>query len=216
MLMKIGAFITAVVFLFVSLSCISADGLQIQTALRGAVTSGLQSNGITGVQVQADGRDITLRGKVATEAIKAKAGDLAAGLSGVRSVDNELVVTGDVQAIQTKLNSLLLDKKIDFENGSSTLLPSSTPVLEEVLAVLNQAPQLSVNIHGYTDNMGDASANRLLSQARAEAVVDWLEQHGIAQERMKAQGHGPDKPIAPNDTPEGRARNRRVEIIVNS
>ena len=165
--------------------------------------------------VKADGRDITLTGKVPSEDEKSKAGQIAMALPGVRTVDNQLVVGADVKAVQTQLNKILLDKKIEFETSKSAILPSSTPVLEEVLSVLKKAPQLSVSINGHTDNSGDPAANRVLSQQRAQAVVDWLAKSGVAANRMKAAGFGPDKPIATNATPEGRAQNRRVEIIAN-
>jgi len=215
MLVKLGSLLAAVAFPLLCLHCISTDSTQIATTLRGMVSGGLQSAGINGVDVKADGRDITLTGKVSTEDEKTKAGQLAMLQSGVRTVDNELVVVGDVKAVQTQLDKILLDKKIEFESGKSVILASSTPVLQDVLAVLNKAPQLSVTINGHTDNSGDANANRALSQARAEAVVNWLAQHGIAANRMKAAGFGPDKPIADNSTPAGRAQNRRVEMIAN-
>jgi OmpA-OmpF porin, OOP family len=215
MLVKLGSLIAAIAFPLLCLNCISGHAPEIAATLRGMVSAGLQSVSINGVDVKADGRDITLTGKVPTEDTKDKAGQVARLLPGVRTVDNQLVVVGDVKAVQTELDKILLDKKIEFESGKSVILATSTPVLQEVLDVLNKAPQLSVTVNGHTDNSGDADANRELSQARAQAVVQWLTQKGIAAARMKSAGFGPDKPIAPNTTPEGRAKNRRVEIIAN-
>lgn len=215
MLAKLGSLLAAIAFPLLCLNCISTDSLQISKTIQTAVSSGLESASIGGVGVKADGRDITLTGKVPSEDEKSKAGQIAMALPGVRTVDNQLVVGADVKAVQTQLNKILLDKKIEFETSKSAILPSSTPVLEEVLSVLKKAPQLSVSINGHTDNSGDPAANRVLSQQRAQAVVDWLAKSGVAANRMKAAGFGPDKPIATNATPEGRAQNRRVEIIAN-
>jgi len=215
MLAKIGSLLAAIAFPLLCLNCISTDSLQIANLLRGTVSSSLKAANINGVDVKADGRDIILNGTVPSEDIKAKAGSLALALPGVRTVDNELLVSGDAKVIQSQLDKILLDKKIEFESNKDFILPVSTPVLQQVFDVLSKYPQLAVTINGHTDNTGDAAANRTLSQARAQAVVAWLSQHGIAASRMKATGFGPDKPIATNANPEGRAQNRRVEIIAN-
>jgi len=73
---------------------------------------------------------------------------------------------------------------------------------------------LTLNIEGHTDATGSAEINQKLSAARAQAVLTFLKEMGVPEARMTAKGFGPDQPIAPNDTAEGRARNRRVEIIL--
>ena len=215
MLAKLGSFITAVAFPLLCLYCISSDGQQIADLLRGGLTASLKSANINDVDVKADGRDITLTGKAPSEEIKTKAGQLALAMPGVRTIDNQLVVGADVKAIQTQLDKILLDKNIEFETSKNVILPVSTPILEEVLGVLNKAPELSADIFGHTDNQGDPASNRALSQSRAQAVAAWMTQRGIASNRLRSNGFGPDKPIAPNTTPEGRAKNRRVEIIAH-
>ena len=215
MLAKLGTLVTAVAFPLLCLHCITSDGQQIADLLRGGLTASLKSANINDVDVKADGRDIILTGRAPSEEIKTKAGQLALTMPGVRTVDNQLVVAPDVKTVQTQLDKILLDKNIEFETSKSVILPVSTPILEEVLSVLNKAPGLSADIFGHTDNQGDPASNRALSQIRAQAVVGWMTQHGIAANRLKATGFGPDKPIAPNTTPEGRAKNRRVEIIAH-
>jgi OOP family OmpA-OmpF porin len=69
-------------------------------------------------------------------------------------------------------------------------------------------------VHAHTDSKGRKADNQRLSDARAESVVDYLAEKGVARDRMIARGFGEDQPIASNDTPEGRARNRRVEFRV--
>ena len=73
-------------------------------------------------------------------------------------------------------------------------------------------PDISVEIAGYTDNVGSASSNQRLSERRANAVRDWLVRQGIDPERIKAVGYGETNFVATNDTPEGRQKNRRIEF----
>jgi outer membrane protein OmpA-like peptidoglycan-associated protein len=213
MIAKLLAVVSALGFPILCLNCIPTHSLQIASLLQSTVSASLAAAPVRGVTVKADGRDMTLTGRVASEADKTKAYSLAMLIAGVRTVDNQLTVQPEAKIIQTQINQILLSKKIEFETGKNILLPASIPVLTEVLAVLEQAPVLTLEIDGHTDNSGVAADNKVLSQARAQAVVDWLAQHGVAKDRMKAAGFGPDKPLVPNTTLEGRAKNRRVEIV---
>ncbi len=103
---------------------------------------------------------------------------------------------------------------VTFETGSATLTATSNQQLDDLAAVLKTFPTATVSVNGYTDNTGDAAANTTLSTQRAEAVKSALVSKGVAAERVAAAGFGPDKPIASNDTEEGKAKNRRVEIVV--
>ncbi len=101
---------------------------------------------------------------------------------------------------------------IYFASGSATLTPNSMTILEKVFRTLSENPDLEVEIRGYTDNTGKYESNIRLSQRRAEAVKDYLVTKGIDSSRLGAKGFGPENPIAPNDTKEGRAKNRRIEF----
>jgi outer membrane protein OmpA-like peptidoglycan-associated protein len=103
---------------------------------------------------------------------------------------------------------------VTFETGSATLAATSSAQLDQLAAVLTAFPTAAVSIEGHTDNTGDAAANKALSAQRAEAVKSALVGKGIAADRIAATGFGQEKPIASNDTEEGRAKNRRVEIVV--
>lgn len=212
MLTKLASLAGFLAFPFLCLHCIGSHSGQIQGLVQSVVSSSLAAAPIDGVNVKADGRDVMLTGHVASEDLKSKAGLLALQAPGVRTVDNQLLVVIDAKAAQVQLDKVLLDQKIDFEVASDVLLPASIPTLEQVVQVLRQAPQLSVKIEGHTDSQGEAKANRVLSERRAQAVVAWLGQHGVSRERMSAAGFGPDKPLATNETAEGRAQNRRVAI----
>jgi outer membrane protein OmpA-like peptidoglycan-associated protein len=101
---------------------------------------------------------------------------------------------------------------VQFEKNKDKLLASSIPQLNELVAYLLQNKQVSAEIIGHTDADGDAEANRILSQKRAEAVRQYLIQNGIQAWRVKATGKGESEPLTENKTAEGRAMNRRVEV----
>lgn len=105
--------------------------------------------------------------------------------------------------------------RVTFETGSATLdAVSSEEQLNNLAEVLKAYPQVRLKIGGYTDNTGDAAANKKLSDERAKAVTAALVAKGIAAERLEAEGYGSDHAVAPNDTEEGRAQNRRMALRV--
>ncbi|MFT3823772.1 MAG: OmpA family protein [Chitinophagaceae bacterium] len=103
-------------------------------------------------------------------------------------------------------------KNIFFATGSDKITPSSFTSLDDVATILRDNPLVHLSIEGHSDNVGNADKNLALSQKRANAVQKYLVQKGIAAERVKATGYGQQKPIADNNTAEGRAQNRRVEL----
>ncbi len=110
-----------------------------------------------------------------------------------------------------KGTSIIL-KGVNFASGSATLTRSSRTALEDGFISLVLNPELNVEIAGYTDNAGDPEVNRELSLRRAYAVKSWLVKLGIPARRMTTVGMGERDPIASNNTPEGRAQNRRIEF----
>jgi outer membrane protein OmpA-like peptidoglycan-associated protein len=103
-----------------------------------------------------------------------------------------------------------------FPPGKVNLQPEALANLDRVVEFVNRDPARSVRIEGHTDDRGGANLNQVLSQRRADAVRDALAQRGVDAARMTAIGLGPGAPIAGNDSAEGRARNRRVEVIVEA
>lgn len=117
----------------------------------------------------------------------------------------------------TKVTSekIEISTKIPFEFGKARLLKAAEFVLDDVVDVLLQHPELGViRVEGHTDNTGEEAANMSLSDQRAAAVVEYLVAKGVPAARLDARGYGFSKPIAPNDTEEGRAKNRRVEFVI--
>lgn len=102
---------------------------------------------------------------------------------------------------------------INFDTGKATVKAESQPIIDQVAEMLKENPELKVSIEGHTDNTGNAATNKSLSLNRAKSVIDLLIKQGIPASRLKAAGWGQEKPIEQNTTEEGRASNRRVEIV---
>src|SRR5690606_29379654 len=102
---------------------------------------------------------------------------------------------------------------VNFAIDSADILPDSQPQIDQVLALLRGDPSLRLSIDGHTDATGDAAHNLRLSEARARSVLAALTAQGIEASRLEAKGHGQSQPVADNATDEGRARNRRVELV---
>jgi outer membrane protein OmpA-like peptidoglycan-associated protein len=102
-----------------------------------------------------------------------------------------------------------------FASGSAELSGDAQPLLDKLKAALAKFPLANVRLEGHTDNTGSREANLRLSRRRAETVASLLLAAGeIAAERIETEGFGPDRPLAPNDSPEGRARNRRIDVVI--
>lgn len=102
---------------------------------------------------------------------------------------------------------------INFDTGKSTIKPESSTIIDQIVQMLNANPGLKISVEGHTDNVGNPKSNKMLSNERAKAVVRAIVAQGIDAKRLSALGHGQDKPIADNRTEEGRAKNRRVELV---
>jgi len=103
---------------------------------------------------------------------------------------------------------------IKFDSGKSTIMPESYYVLDEAVKLLKDNPKVRIEVQGHTDSVGSSSSNMSLSQYRAEAVRNYLIQHGIESERIVAKGFGESQPIVDNGTKEGQAQNRRIEFLI--
>ncbi len=102
---------------------------------------------------------------------------------------------------------------IHFATGKAEILPESLPIIDEIVTLLKNRPDLRVGIEGHTDNTGTPAGNKTLSEARAKAVSAAIAAAGIGSARLAPAGFGQERPIADNRTDDGRAKNRRVEIV---
>ena len=115
-----------------------------------------------------------------------------------------------------EVNAAMVLKNIQFEYNDFKLKETSKIELDKVVQILSENPLLHISINGYTDNVGSNQSNLLLSSNRAKAVMDYFIEKGISANRLQYKGFGAAKPIANNDTEEGRALNRRTEMVVVS
>ncbi|TAE46576.1 MAG: OmpA family protein [Bacteroidetes bacterium] len=120
----------------------------------------------------------------------------------------------NIQLEPIRIGSSLILKNIYFETGKWNLLPASNAELERVVAFMKLNPRVAIQVSGHTDNTGDKNEKMQLSINRANSVRDYLVKRGVAAGRLKVKGYGMYRPIAPNTTPEGRQKNRRVEFEV--
>ncbi len=105
---------------------------------------------------------------------------------------------------------------INFDTGKAELKKDGVAAVKEIATLLKSNPTLKLSIEGHTDNVGDAASNKKLSEARAKSVTAAIVASGIDAARLSAAGFGQDKPVADNRSEEGRAKNRRVELVKKS
>ena len=117
--------------------------------------------------------------------------------------------------VEVKGDRILVKRSVHFVTGEARLAPDAASLLDNVVDVLVAQKNIKkVRVEGHTDNVGSKATNDKLSQDRAQAVVDYLVDQGIDRSRLKAEGFGSSRPIAPNLTRRGREQNRRVEFYI--
>jgi len=102
---------------------------------------------------------------------------------------------------------------INFDTGKATIRPDSKPIIDQIVQMMKANGSLELSVEGHTDNVGDAKSNQVLSENRAKAVAAAIVAQGVEAKRLSTAGYGQDKPVADNSSEEGRAKNRRVELV---
>src|SRR5260221_8770995 len=131
----------------------------------------------------------------------------------VQAMQQEVTADASTLASEIEKSGHVAVYGIHFDTAKATIQADSERTLAQIVQLLADSPALKLRIEGYTDNVGQAAANQLLSDKRAQAVVAWLTAHGVAAARLAAKGLGVANPVADNATDEGRAKNRRVELV---
>jgi outer membrane protein OmpA-like peptidoglycan-associated protein len=117
--------------------------------------------------------------------------------------------------VSLRAREIIIRRQINFATDSAEILPDSSGLLAEIADVLLRHPEIRlVEIQGHTDNTGDDDHNMDLSQRRAESVRQWLVAAGVEPGRLVARGYGETRPLVPNITAANRARNRRVQFMI--
>jgi OOP family OmpA-OmpF porin len=105
---------------------------------------------------------------------------------------------------------------VNFDFDKYNIRPDAVPILEQACKTLKEEPTIDVSCQGHTDSVGTEAYNQALSERRANAVRNWLIKCGIPASRLTSKGFGEANPVASNDTAEGRAQNRRTELVVTN
>lgn len=163
-------------------------------------------------QLSINGNLVEVKGEVANEAQRQQVvSDMASALNPTYTVKNSLRVSAGEQGM---LDRTLANRIVEFQSGSSTLTPQGRSVLDEMAAALLKISGRTVEVAGHTDSQGSRDTNIALAVARAETVKAYLGTKGVSPASVQTLGVGPDRPLADNASPEGRARNRRIEFRV--
>ena len=167
-----------------------------------------------------DGHTVTLDGwvPVGEEDLRQAIEDLVRDVPGVRKVINNMTIGPpvDTAAIEQMIVDILRLKNIYFDYNKATIRPESMDSIEKIAGIFQQYPTVRVRVEGHTDAIASEQYNQKLSEARAGSVKAALVQFGVEESRIDTVGHGESMPIAPNNTPEGRADNRRIEFKVSA
>jgi len=193
--------------------CVFLEASDIEQALGATATEAVSQQNLFWASVTPSGQQIVLTGAAPDSASKKKAGEVAAGLDGVTSVDNQIVIIGEAGTCQTELNDLMAREQVTFRKGKAELTDSSFPLLTLLASIVRNC-DARLEIATHTDAEGDATINMKLSQRRADTVRRHLVQSGVAADALEARGYGETQPIADNDTEDGRRANQRVGFRV--
>ncbi|MDR1865265.1 MAG: OmpA family protein [Bacteroidales bacterium] len=132
----------------------------------------------------------------------------------VRFSDDSTLIVKNFTMQKMQSGAKIVIENILFNTGNATLRPESFVELNKLVNLLKENPTVKIEVSGHTDNVGSAAMNKKLSKNRALAVRNYLLSQGIVTDRVEYEGYGFDRPLMPNDTEEGRAVNRRVEIEI--
>lgn len=215
-----------------------ADADENEADLTTIVGPALTRAGYGEVVVEAEGRTVTLSGELPTRTDVVAVDAIVNSIAQVAVVQNNISHPGDGGDIpipgettstvagvtggatsadlelQLRLATIVAVNPILFEQRSVEIIPASQPTLEQAITILNENPDLRLEVRGHTDSSGDPAENEVLAQERANSVMASLIAAGIDESRLVAVGFGDSRPIASNELPDGRAQNRRIEFLI--
>lgn len=216
-----------------TLVAVLSQQTNIETDLLQRTRQALVQAGFSADNVQFSGRDGVLTGTVSSDAEADRMLAISRDVYGVRDVNKQLLITAatvpdtnnvlETPAIasgelytpskQHEIEQIDLSA-IQFAYAKAELDEPALQTLQEVVAHLRKNPDLTVEVSAHTDSQSTALGNMAVTQARADVVRNYLLSQGVNATQVKAQGYGSARPLASNDTEEGRAQNRRIEITV--
>lgn len=195
-------------------ACTTTDpytGQQKVSNTAGGAAIGAGLGALTGLAVGGDGKGAL---------IGAAVGGLAGGAIGNYMDQQEAELRAQLQGTGVSVTRmgdrivLNMPSNVTFATDQDQVIPPFYPTLDSVAIVLNKFNRTLIDVNGHTDSTGSLSHNQGLSERRAASVANYLGSRGVDQRRISTLGFGPSQPIASNATPEGRAQNRRVEVLI--
>jgi outer membrane protein OmpA-like peptidoglycan-associated protein len=195
--------------------CADMNEVQRGTATGAAVGGGLGT--IWGAATGDGGGHRTATGAIVGSAAGAVIGNIWSARMEKQKREMQQAAQGTgIKVSQTPDNRLKIDipSDISFDTNRADIKPNFRSVLDKFAQTMAEHPDTTVNIVGHTDSTGSDAVNEPLSINRAASTREYLTEHGVAMNRIHIDGHGSHEPLASNDTPTGRAQNRRVEIYV--
>ncbi|CAD7047694.1 cell envelope biogenesis protein OmpA [Pseudorhizobium endolithicum] len=195
-------------------ACTTTDpytGQQKVSNTAGGAAIGAGLGALTGLAIGGDGKGAL---------IGAAVGGLAGGAIGNYMDQQEAELRAQLQGTGVSVTRmgdrivLNMPSNVTFATDRDQVIPPFYPTLDSVAIVLNKFNRTLIDVNGHTDSTGSLAHNQGLSERRAASVANYLASRGVDQRRMSTMGFGPSQPIASNATPEGRAQNRRVEVMI--
>lgn len=205
-------------FAFATAACTTQDAYtgekQVSDTTIGAV-AGAAAGAVLGNQVKGD-KQTRQNARIAGAAIGAAVGGGIGNYMDKQEAQLREKLKSSGVSVTRKGDQIVLNMpgNVTFETGKAAINPGFNNVLSSVSDVIKEYKDTNVEVSGHTDSRGSVPANQALSEQRAQAVGSFLRQKGVADKRIKTVGYGPSQPIADNTTDEGRAANRRVEILL--
>lgn len=204
---------TGALFLCLLFVCVFSEASEIEEDLGARALEAVRKQDLFWASVEPDGRAIRLTGAAPHYQAKKQAGDIAASITGVSHVENEIAIIGEAGTCQQEIDGYLARERVTFKSGGAELHESSFPILD-MLASIARNCGTRIEVAGHTDAVGDANVNMKLSQRRADAVRKHLVRSGVPVDKVVARGYGETQPVADNSSDEGRKTNRRIEFRV--
>ena len=195
-------------------ACTTTDpytGQQKVSNTTGGAAIGAGLGALTGLAIGGDGKGAL---------IGAAVGGLAGGAIGNYMDQQEAELRAQLQGTGVSVTRmgdrivLNMPSNVTFATDQDQVIPPFYPTLDSVAIVLNKFNRTLIDVNGHTDSTGSLAHNQGLSERRAASVANYLASRGVDQRRVSTLGFGPSQPVASNATPEGRAQNRRVEVLI--
>ena len=208
-------------FILLAILCICNSRHKIENDIQARSLAAISDfEGFNG-DINVSGRDVTISGTVNSEDLQTKLEQLLGSEIGVRKVINNLKVEmpglipdEKMIVIQEELNKLIEFDNIEFQSNTAIILPASSMLIDKTARILKNNPNVTIEVAGHADSIGNPEYNLGLSQRRAEAVLIQLVNRSIDRSRLTAVGYGSEQGIGDNRTDEGQQKNRRVEFQI--